>query len=53
MDSMPDGDYHRSGESGAIGSDAFQETDIYGITLPIVKHPYVAIECQRSSENRR
>jgi acetolactate synthase-1/2/3 large subunit len=27
---------------GAIGSDAFQETDIYGITLPIVKHSYVA-----------
>ncbi len=26
----------------AIGSDAFQETDIYGITLPIVKHSYVA-----------
>ncbi|HEY9764130.1 MAG TPA: biosynthetic-type acetolactate synthase large subunit, partial [Trichocoleus sp.] len=26
----------------SIGSDAFQETDIYGITLPIVKHSYVA-----------
>ena len=26
----------------AIGSDAFQETDIYGITLPVVKHSYVA-----------
>lgn len=25
----------------AIGSDAFQETDIYGITLPLVKHSYV------------
>jgi acetolactate synthase-1/2/3 large subunit len=25
----------------AIGSDAFQETDIYGISLPIVKHSYV------------
>ncbi|MBD1880853.1 MULTISPECIES: biosynthetic-type acetolactate synthase large subunit [unclassified Coleofasciculus] len=25
----------------AIGSDAFQETDIFGITLPIVKHSYV------------
>ncbi|MFM7448963.1 MAG: biosynthetic-type acetolactate synthase large subunit [Leptolyngbyaceae cyanobacterium] len=25
----------------AIGRDAFQETDIYGITLPIVKHSYV------------
>jgi acetolactate synthase-1/2/3 large subunit len=27
--------------SYAIGSDAFQETDIFGITLPIVKHSYV------------
>lgn len=25
----------------AIGTDVFQETDIYGITLPIVKHSYV------------
>lgn len=25
----------------AIGTDAFQETDIYGITIPIVKHSYV------------
>ncbi len=25
----------------AIGTDAFQETDIYGITLPLVKHSYV------------
>jgi acetolactate synthase I/II/III large subunit len=24
-----------------IGTDAFQETDIYGITIPIVKHSYV------------
>lgn len=26
---------------GAIGTDAFQETDIFGITLPVVKHSYV------------
>jgi acetolactate synthase-1/2/3 large subunit len=42
MDSIPmviiTGQVARS----AIGSDAFQETDIYGITLPIVKHSYVA-----------
>ncbi len=25
----------------AIGTDAFQETDIFGITLPIIKHSYV------------
>lgn len=28
----------------AIGTDAFQETDIFGITLPIVKHSYVVRE---------
>jgi acetolactate synthase-1/2/3 large subunit len=27
--------------SGAIGSDAFQEADIHGITLPITKHNYL------------
>src|SRR5438874_13571455 len=27
--------------SGAIGSDAFQEADIQGITLPITKHNYL------------
>lgn len=41
MDSIPivivTGQVGRS----AIGTDAFQETDIYGITLPIVKHSYV------------
>lgn len=26
---------------GAIGTDAFQETDIFGLTLPIVKHSWV------------
>lgn len=31
----------------AIGSDAFQETDIYGITLPIVKHSYVVRDPQQ------
>ncbi|MEA5595117.1 biosynthetic-type acetolactate synthase large subunit [Rivularia sp. UHCC 0363] len=30
----------------AIGTDAFQETDIYGITLPIVKHSYVVRDCK-------
>ena len=30
----------------SIGTDAFQETDIYGITLPIVKHSYVVREPQ-------
>jgi acetolactate synthase-1/2/3 large subunit len=31
----------------SIGSDAFQETDIFGITLPIVKHSYVARDPQQ------
>ncbi|GET35469.1 biosynthetic-type acetolactate synthase large subunit [Microseira wollei] len=30
----------------AIGTDAFQEIDIYGITLPIVKHSYVVRDPQ-------
>lgn len=30
----------------SIGSDAFQETDIFGITLPIVKHSYVVRDPQ-------
>ena len=30
----------------AIGSDAFQETDIFGITLPVVKHSYVVRDPQ-------
>lgn len=31
---------------GAIGTDAFQETDIFGITLPIVKNSYVVREAK-------
>ena len=30
----------------AIGSDAFQETDIFGISLPIIKHSYVVRHAQ-------
>src|SRR5499433_1411280 len=30
--------------SGAIGSDAFQETDITGVTLPITKHNYLVTQ---------
>jgi acetolactate synthase-1/2/3 large subunit len=32
--------------SGLIGSDAFQETDITGITLPITKHNYLVTRAQ-------
>jgi len=31
----PNGDRHWAGALAAIGTDAFQETDIYGITLPL------------------
>ncbi len=46
MDSIPMVVITGQVPSHAIGSDAFQETDIYGITLPIVKHSYVAREPQ-------
>ncbi|MEI6428931.1 MAG: biosynthetic-type acetolactate synthase large subunit [Pseudanabaena sp. ELA607] len=41
MDSIPMVVITGQVPSYAIGSDAFQETDIWGITLPIVKHSYV------------
>jgi len=33
-----------------IGTDAFQETDIFGITLPIVKHSYVIRDPQKTAQ---
>jgi acetolactate synthase-1/2/3 large subunit len=41
-----------SGQVGRsfIGTDAFQEIDTFGITLPIVKHSYVVREASRLSE---
>jgi acetolactate synthase I/II/III large subunit len=47
MDSIPMVVITGQVPSHAIGSDAFQETDIYGITLPIVKHSYVAREAHQ------
>ncbi len=41
MDSIPMVAITGQVPSSAIGTDAFQETDIFGITLPIVKHSYV------------
>ncbi len=29
---------------GAIGSDAFQETDVTGVTLPVTKHNYLVMD---------
>tara|TARA_B100000497_G_scaffold127030_1_gene167550 strand:- start:4651 stop:6375 length:1725 start_codon:yes stop_codon:yes gene_type:complete len=33
-----------------IGTDAFQEVDIFGITLPIVKHSYVVHQANKMSQ---
>jgi acetolactate synthase-1/2/3 large subunit len=41
MDSVPMVAITGQVPRGAIGSDAFQEADIYGITLPITKHNYL------------
>jgi acetolactate synthase I/II/III large subunit len=41
MDSIPMVVITGQVPSNVIGTDAFQETDIFGITLPIVKHSYV------------
>ena len=41
MDSIPMVIVTGQVSRAVIGTDAFQETDIYGITLPIVKHSYV------------
>jgi acetolactate synthase-1/2/3 large subunit len=41
MDSIPMVVVTGQVSRAAIGTDAFQETDIYGITLPVVKHSYV------------
>ncbi|WP_299487839.1 biosynthetic-type acetolactate synthase large subunit [Acaryochloris sp. IP29b_bin.137] len=41
MDSIPMVVITGQVQRPAIGSDAFQETDIFGITLPLVKHSYV------------
>jgi acetolactate synthase-1/2/3 large subunit len=32
--------------SGAIGSDAFQETDVTGVTLPVTKHNYLVTDVE-------
>jgi acetolactate synthase I/II/III large subunit len=40
--------HHRAGGSKLIGSDAFQETDITGVTLPITKHNYLVTHAERS-----
>lgn len=50
MDSVPMVAITGQVARGAIGSDAFQETDIFGITLPIVKHSYVVRDPRQMAE---
>jgi acetolactate synthase-1/2/3 large subunit len=44
MDSVPIVAITGQVSSGAIGSDAFQEADIRGITMPITKHNYLVTD---------
>ena len=46
MDSIPMVVVTGQVQRAAIGTDGFQETDIFGITLPIVKHSYVVRDPQ-------
>ena len=48
LDSVADRLHHRPGRRRrCIGSDAFQETDITGVTLPITKHNYLVTRAER------
>src|SRR5438552_9226666 len=49
LDSSPIGCITGQGGSKLIGSDAFQETDITGVTLPITKHNYVLTHAKESA----
>jgi acetolactate synthase-1/2/3 large subunit len=49
MDSIPMVVVTGQVNSASIGSDAFQETDIFGITLPLVKHSYVVRDPEQMS----
>lgn len=39
--------------SGLIGSDAFQETDVTGVTLPITKHNYLVLQTEELAHTIR
>jgi len=36
--------------TGLMGTDAFQEVDVFGITLPVVKHSYIVRQAERIPE---
>ncbi|MEO0565156.1 MAG: thiamine pyrophosphate-dependent enzyme, partial [Chloroflexota bacterium] len=44
MDSVPVVAITGQVPTGAIGSDAFQETDVTGVTLPVTKHNYLVTD---------
>lgn len=46
MDSVPIVAITGQVSSGAIGSDAFQETDVTGVTLPVTKHNYLVTDVE-------
>jgi len=50
MDSIPMVAITGQVPRGAIGTDAFQETDIHGVTLPIVKHSYVVRDANQIAQ---
>ena len=39
--------------TGAIGGDAFQETDVTGVTLPVTKHNYLVMEVAELAQTIR
>ena len=54
MDSIPIVAITGQVPRAAIGTDAFQETDVTGITLPITKHNFLVMEVsRRRSRNQR
>ena len=50
MDSIPMVAITGQVTRAAIGTDAFQETDIHGITLPVVKHSYVVRDANQMAQ---
>ncbi len=50
MDSVPMVVFTAQVGTGVLGTDAFQEVDVTGITLPIVKHSYLVKDAERIAE---
>jgi diguanylate cyclase (GGDEF)-like protein len=49
----PDRRHHRPGARRSIGTDAFQEADIRGITMPITKHNFLSPTRRHPARRRR